>query len=52
MQRQRRNVSWLKVVEVVASSRTGYDKETLLNSFPEAEAAAFRRTNYTYLKTV
>jgi len=42
----------LKVVEVVASSRTGYDKETLLNSFPEAEAAAFRRTNYTYLKTV
>lgn len=42
----------LNVVEVMKSSNTGYDKETLLTSFPEAEAAAFRRTHYTYLKTV
>lgn len=42
----------MAVVEIMYSSNSGYDKETLVTRFPEAAAAAFRKTEYSYLKTV
>lgn len=42
----------LAVVEVMHSSNSKYDAETLKTRFPEAAAAAFRSTPYTYLKSI
>jgi len=45
-------VEGMPVVEIMYSSNSGYDAETLITRFPEAAAAAFRKTAYSYLKTV
>jgi hypothetical protein len=45
-------VDGIKVIEVIDSSRSGYDKDVLISRFPEAADAAYTKTEYTYLKTV